>query len=91
MTQLCLFDLAQVAPTRGEQRAARAETRREEAKKRKSANQHKRWCKADARRRLEEAQPAVTCCLYWYAPGSGWTHCHKCRNPLRPALRGSNP
>ena len=81
-SQPTLFDLAQVAPSKAERRAQTAAARREEAEKQRCRNSSKRWAKADARRRLEEAQPARECCLYWYPPGSGWTHCHKCRRPL---------
>ena len=82
--QLALFDVAQIAPTRGERRAARAQARREEAQRRKAHNAAKRWRKDEARRRAEAARPAVTCCLYWYPAGTTWTHCHGCGKRLHP-------
>ena len=81
-SQAFLFDLAAVAPSRGELRHAKAAARREEEERRKSANRTKRWTKARDRERLAEAFPAVECCLYWYPPNSGWTRCHKCGKPL---------
>ena len=84
ISQPCLFDLAAVAPTRGELRHAKAEARREEEARRKSANSTKRWMKARDKQRLAEAFPAVECCLYWYPPNSGWTRCHKCGKSLYP-------
>ena len=83
MTQLCLFDLAQVAPTRGEQRAARAEARRKEDEKRRSANRTKRAIRQAEKEDRARAYPETRCCGYWYGPGHGWSRCHKCGKALR--------
>ena len=82
--QAYLFDLAAVAPSRGEHRHAKAAARREEEARQKSANRSRRWMKVRAKQQLAEAFPAVECCLYWYPPNSGWTRCHKCGKPLYP-------
>ena len=83
MTQLCLFDLAQVAPTRGEQRAARAEARRKERQETKRRNALK-WARRQAEREdRARAYPETRCCGYWYGPGHGWSRCHKCGKALR--------
>jgi hypothetical protein len=84
MNQLSLFDLAQVAPSKGERREQIAAARRNTDAERKSANRFRRWMKAEVRRERERAQPAHECCLYWYPAGSGWTHCHKCGKALYP-------
>lgn len=90
--QLALFEVARVAPSRGEHRAAVAAARRQAAEGRKQANALKRWRREEARQERERAQPAATCCGYWYPAGSGWTHCHKCRKALRaPVASGVEP
>lgn len=85
-TQLGLFDLAKVAPSPREQRAARAAEKQKEKELRRNRNATKRALKTREKQRLADRFPAVECCIYWYAPGSGWTHCHKCKKPLYPSI-----
>ena len=76
--QATLFDLAAVAPSRGERRAAAAAVRRQEKEQRHRRAELRRHERAYRRKQMAEAFPAVTCCLYWCPPGSGWTRCHGC-------------
>jgi hypothetical protein len=82
--QLALFDVARLAPSFGERRAARARAKREAADRRRTDNAAKRWRKDEARRRAEAERPAVTCCTRWYPAGTTWTHCHDCGKRLHP-------
>lgn len=82
MHQTTLFDLAVIAPSRGEARAARATQLREERKAKRAKNESIRFHKRMIREALERERPSVTCCLNWYPPGTSWTHCHTCHKPL---------
>jgi len=77
-----LFDLAAIAPTKGEARAARAAERRETDQRRKSANAQKRWRKHEEKTRRFRGRVPAECCLNWYPADSTWTHCHTCKKPL---------
>ena len=82
MLQSTLFDLAEVAPTRGEIRAKVAAERRQAEEKQRSINRWNRQMKERDKRERTRGLFDKTCCLYWYPAGSGWTHCHKCHRPL---------
>lgn len=77
-----LFDLAAVAPSRGELRAAAAEERREERKKRSAAWRWKNDKRAREREEKEARFAGGNCrtpgCVFWYQPGHGWSNCHGC-------------
>ena len=80
--QLALFNPADVAPTRGETRTARAVKRRKERETKSAAWRSKQWRKAEEKRMLTAGRHPAECCGYWYPADSSWTTCHRCKKPL---------
>lgn len=78
-----LFDLAAVAPTRGEIRAAAAAAKREEVKRRRALAGARRWVKFREEERRARIWPQVSCCGMWHAPGHGLDSCRTCGRSLR--------
>jgi len=83
-----LFDLAAVAPTRGEIRAAAAAAKREEVKRRRSLAAARRRQKEREQARKDRMWPEGNCpgCGGWYSAGHGWDNCLTCGHKLGPVL-----
>ena len=64
--QLSFFNPADIAPTRGEIRAARAAERRKEREARSAAWRSKQWRKAEEKRKRTAGRHPAECCLYWF-------------------------
>lgn len=73
-----LFNPADVSPTPGERRRARAAEREAEREKRSQTHQLKLWRKSEDLRRRSAGRHPAECCLGWYPADSRWTRCHKC-------------
>ena len=75
-------EMARAARTAKQAAKEAAATARAEAKRKEESEKLSRRLARQAAYRRKHPPGSAQCGINWYPAGSGWTHCHKCGQPL---------